>query len=424
MLFFATILIGCDSFQEDLAPMTEQKIGLSQSVSVLPNTPLFLDLKKNLKTSGAVKFQIASVPEQGNVTILENSILHYKPHDTFKSGSDIVSLAMVNESGQVISTESLMITMAVSADSLPCFNGALSDYYIIYVGESQNFNPINNDGYCVENTSGAILNFLEKPKHGKLEQTSLFVYKYTPNENYIGSDTFRYELTLIDNERQEFSSIAEVRFEMREDELLGCDSLIYPFTVVLADSLRSIEISPFTPDFACDEIDWDISINSVSTGSARITSGRQIEYTRGFDNDSTGVIYYQMGIGDIIIQNQINLVIEPLKKDDLGDCLIAVDDSLYLSINVDSTGTSYEPYYLNFSSFTSNDTFCDSNFEVSLLTQPNLGEARVFIFDRFSKFVIFSIEEEFTGIRETSLIYEICDSEGCDSAVIYLQIEN
>ncbi|MFY0607990.1 MAG: hypothetical protein JXR10_14825 [Cyclobacteriaceae bacterium] len=422
VLIIALAMASCDSFEDDFTPQGEQELELISDITVLPNTPLLFDLKRALHTAEKVKFDFAAVPKHGDITLFGNGIMKYKPHDTFVSGSDLISLSILNEQGALIDTDSIVINMASSADSLPCFNGALSDYYSTGIndpflgGSSIIISPILNDGYCAESTSGAILDFIEEPSFGHIEQVELFTYKYTPNLGFTGTDSFRYELTLVDNEGVSFYSMAEVRVEVlyMNQGSGACDSLVYPFEVFMTDSVEQITILPFKPGPACDVFDWTVSILNVSSGSAIINEDNMIEYTRGQGDDSVAVISYNIQVLDFVGQNEIYVLFD--EGDHSLNCLEANDDSYHLYIMQDSIGTESEPYYLNISA---NDIFCDFDFELNMLTEPHIGVATI---DE-SNTLVYYVNQEFAGIMETSFEYEICKTNNCQSATVYLTVE-
>lgn len=410
ILIVGILLTSCDAFQEDVAPKGEHELVLTEGISALPNTPVFIDLKKTIRSSEAVRFSIGAAPNKGSATISDQAILQYVPNSDFTHGQDVVSIQLLNGVGQLIDTDSLLITMATSADSLPCFNGALSDYYSVSKNSSLIIYPIANDGYCVESTSGAVIDFMEEPTHGSLSQVELFTYRYTPEADFVGREQFMYELTLIDNEGATFYSIGQVNIDVTETSF-GCDTMVYPLTYEMPDSLSYLDVLPFAPSPVCEVFTWTVHLKSVTSGSAEVLNSGLIRYYPG--TDSIDVIDYSISFGDQTFHNQITIIIEGRTDD---QCLEAIYDEYQLSITKDSLGTRDHPYILNVAE---NDITCSTDYTLQIVIEPEIGVSSV----NAEQMIEYYVENFESDSTETAFLYQICAGGACDTAHVALMLE-
>ncbi|MEQ8473942.1 MAG: hypothetical protein RIC35_22290 [Marinoscillum sp.] len=420
-LFYLTTLAmvsACDSFVDDVAPQGEDELVLQDAISALPNTSLFIDLKTLLRSSEAVKFSIGSQPGKGTASIDDKSILLYQPKVDFVTGQDVLSINLINTAGTTIDTDSIWINMASSADSIPCLNGALADYYYTEVNQPVIIQPILNDGYCADKTSGAILNFTESPTNGTIEQVELFTYRYTPNVDFVGDDAFMYELTLVDEAGEEHYSISQVNVAVFQDTTshYPCDSLIQPIDYyITSDSVSaSYMILVYQSDPFCGDLDHQLEIVSVASGSATVYDPSSIQYFPG--SDTIDFIEYSIHFEDgHSVDNYVTIYFD-YSTDDPSDsiCGIAHDDDYNLFFVADSIGTELDPFILD---PVTNDEVC-GQVDLRIIEAPTIGTASLYETNQIAYYV----SEEFAGTMETQLLYEICDHVKCDTAMMTLSV--
>ncbi|MFY0599515.1 MAG: hypothetical protein JXR03_07570 [Cyclobacteriaceae bacterium] len=422
LLTLTIFFYSCDSFQDDMGPTDEEELDVKNAIASLPNTPLFIDLKKAINTAEAVRFEINTSPVKGNATISDDAVLLYVPFEDFKVGQDFLSLNLLNSSGSTIDTDSIFISMTASEDSLPCFNGALSDYYTTQKDQSVVIYPISNDGYCVEEISGAVMDIKEEPLNGSLEKIELFTYNYTPDDGFEGVDEFMYELTLIDGEGNEFYSLAQVNIEVaqKQDTITSfCDSLhsmpqYFHLTIPKQDHYL---FDPIMRDPFCGQIalDFEVDIIRVYGGSATVTEDKHIKYIPG-DALADTIIY------DLTYptnKNRRSIIIEFVDTQ-CTSILEAADDFYELTFDTDSIGTMQHPYLINIAD---NDIHC-FDYTLEILEHPEIGVANIHqSFDgTHIPLLSYYSEEEFTGERNTELRYKICNDTKCDEAIVTLKL--
>lgn len=428
LLFISIIVISCDSFQDDASPKAEEELDIKSAIAALPNTSLFIDLKKTINTDEVVRFAISTSPTKGNATISEEAVLLYMPFTEFQSGQDFISLDLIDGSGQTIDTDSIFISMTISEDSLPCFNGALSDYYHTQENSSVVIYPISNDGYCVDQISGAVMDILDEPAHGTLNKIELFTYSYLPDDGFIGTDEFMYELTLIDGDGLEYNSLAQINIEViNYQDMLNalCDSLITEPQLfsLITPGLSEYYFDPFLKDPLCGSLSYEIDIVSVEYGVATATDSGQIKYLPGMASEDKilfDIIYLD---SDEVISNyiQIEFIQDTLCNHGFFK-LEATPDYYELIFDNDSIGTSQNPYLINIAD---NDIHC-FDYTLEILTQPDIGVAEIVDDSENDGILLLSYysEEEFEGAQTeiTRFKYKICSDDGCSEAEITIQV--
>lgn len=412
-ILLGILLTACDSFQEDVLPKSEDELAVQGAVSILPGTVLFLDLKDAVNASGAVQVRIELEPAKGTANIDEDAILKYTPNPDFLTGQDFMSLNLINQEGSTIDTDSVFINVVQSTDSLPCQNGALSDYYSTPNDQVLVFSPLLNDGLCGDEISEVCLNFTTQPEHGQLVSgDSSFTYQYIPEANFIGTDIFMYELTISCADGNSKSSMAQISIDVYDDLLSGCDSMVYPFHYVLEWPLEEYYIfEPFKPHPLCDVFEWTVDSLFANSGQVEVNEDEMINYFPG--TASEDLITYRISFGGRKFHNSIHIQIA---MDDTISCPDAIDDEFYLYIVEDSIGTIDHPHILPPAN---NDTFCTEAFTIDILESPSVGVATV----TDEQLIEYYVEEEFSGVTETTLKYELCNDGQCDAAYVQIILE-
>lgn len=423
ILLFGGLLVSCDSFQEDVEPVNDDVLVIKDAMRTVPNTPLYIDLKRDIRSSQAVRFGIEKLPDKGIVAIYSNAILEYKPHQTFTSGSDFFALSLEDESGQTLDIDSMYISMG-SADEgnldhawSSCERTALSDFYQTTVNEEVSIFPLENDGFCDSSYQSFEVSILEEPKNGTLSkvfsQFENYSYTYQPEIDFIGEDEFMYDVTYIDSLGNEQYSLAKVFITISDSVIQSCDSAVYPFYYVITDSLDHVDFMPFDPMADCPISDWTVEIEAVASGDVEILESGLIRYYPGYEDIDS--INYQVTFLETTYRNTITIFLENVVRDSTF-CTNAEDDWYYLNV-LDSIGRSDNPFFLD---ILTNDMICsDDDVIVSLLTEPDVGDAYL---DSANQMVYY-VDQEFAGVREFDMLYEICGPDLCDSAFIHLTIE-
>jgi hypothetical protein len=424
ILIFSTLLFSCDSFQEDVLPAGDEVLELQEAMRTVPNTPLYIDLKRDIRSSQVVRFEIESVPDRGTVSISSNAILEYIPHQDFTSGTDFFALSLEDENGQVLDIDSLFISMGEDVISggfdeawYTCDAMALSDFVTGYQNQELIVYPLENDGFCDSSYQSFEISILEEPEHGTLTNVyshyQTHAYSYQPDVDFIGDDEFMYDITYIDSLGNEQYSLAKVFIEVIDYELDSCASAIYPYFYDISDSAEFVEFLPVLSTPLCQITEWDVEILEVAFGAAEVTEYGWIRYFPV--QEPIDSINYLVKIFDQTFENTI-IIFRNYHVPDSTYCTDAEDDWFYLYIT-DTSGRSDEPFILN---ILENDHFCnEDDLSVMLLTEPDLGDASLDVYNQ----LVYYVDEEFAGTQEFQMLYEICGPDLCDSAFIHFTLE-
>lgn len=193
-----SLVYGCDTLEQDAIPDEQKTLQFQENVTTLSNTSVIFDLRKHFKTAGEGTFRAKTHPSRGNLSFMAQHFLKYTPNSSFTSGQDFFVVEAVGPNQFIMALDTVNITVVSDTSDIPCFNGALSDYVTTSVNKPVTFNVIKNDGYCKDETTGAVVDIIYAPLHGQLSLIDLFVYQYIPNTDFVGIDTVIYSLELID----------------------------------------------------------------------------------------------------------------------------------------------------------------------------------------------------------------------------------
>ncbi|MEQ8239452.1 MAG: hypothetical protein RIA69_09585 [Cyclobacteriaceae bacterium] len=413
ILGLALFFTACDTFEDDALPTGDKTLQLQSTITTTPNTDFYLDLKTTINTTETVRFTLNDLPTKGDANINEAAILHYKPRTDFVVGTDWLTVDLFNLDGQLLDTDSIVISMADSL-GIPCFNGALADFYTMFVDGHLVFDPTLNDGLCKAQIKKIDVLFAE-PKNGEISilQDSVLTYVYIPNPGFVGADSFEYELSIVDVNDNLYESFSSVVVKVLDQSFgSSCDSILYPFFYDISSELEFIEVLPFRTPPACDVFDFDVNIIQVSSGKVELTENKLIRYFPGENN--VGVVEYTLTALNLV--NERNTI--TFKVIDVGDttgCALAIDDNYFFDLTAsDSTAT--EPFM--FAPF-ENDEYCTENFTIEIIDAPDLGTAVVVN----GQYIQMEVLEEFKGTQTTSMSYRLCDNNICDFAYCVISIE-
>ncbi len=416
-LLIGGIVFGCDSFEDDVVPQGDDLLNLDIERKIQQGNGVFFDLKSSVSASEAVEFHIGLNPQKGSVDFLENAILKYTPNADFVSGVDLFSVELFDINQSLLDVDTLIVEMISDSTDLPCFSGALPEYYVLGVNESIQFNPILNDGFCPENVDEIILR-PEDPDHGTVEVVNDIELLYTPDQDYVGYDYFLYEIELVDLEGVSHVSISIVEFEIIDGSQLPCYEEMFPNQdiVLEGDREESYEIQIFYSDPSCDVFAWDVTVTDVINGTAEPNENRtHMIYYPG--PDSIGVVHYLVEFsGGFQLERCLNLYFdEDLNGPDTTACPVGIEDFFTFDMGMDSAGFVMDTVYFNPGD---NDIKCSDFYQINILEEPDIGEVAV-VDDQWIQMVVL---EEFAGERTTQLKYEICDDGKCDDEYVYITI--
>lgn len=271
---FLVIMSSCDKYEDDefQLPASETLV-IQDSYSALPNTSLLIDLNQGLRTSQQVQVQTRIAPEKGALTFMDLGMALYEPHADFTRGKDLFVIDIVaSESGEVLDSDSVEVVMRENAADIPCFNGALTDRVTARRGEPIEINVIVNDGYCVGQTTGAIVELFAEPNHGQVELGDLFEFVYTSDSSFTGMDDFIYSLTLIDEEGNEYISRGLVMVDVVEEYVFCLAPPAANFDEYTIDVTNDALVELMNEGMVLDVLDNDLICDKIENIELEITS--------------------------------------------------------------------------------------------------------------------------------------------------------
>lgn len=298
-LIFLTLLLvgGCDTFEEDIIPAGEVLFAPAQEARpIAPGSSLMIDLKGAIQASQPVSFAVGFQPQNGEVKLYGNGMLEYIPHESFTTGEDFFGINLMSVDSMVLDSDTLYVKMYEHFDELPCFSGALGDYYEIPENGSLSFSPIFNDGYCPQEVKDIFIE-MGDPGKGDIGQLDDITYLYTAEEGFVGKVDFLYTVTFVDKEDNTHTSVARIVIEVTEREYEQ-----YPECLdLLQEDYLDIELPrsnvyniylPFL-DIDCED-GIQVDILDVAYGEA-------------FIDDSLSMVQYSHGTDSLIEKDEILL---------------------------------------------------------------------------------------------------------------------
>jgi titin len=131
---------------------------------------------------------LVSGVSHGTLTLLSGGRVQYRPTAGYVGSDSFIYQASDGHGGSAEATVSLTVT-----DTAPV---AQSDWYAVAVNDSLRVSApglLGNDSDADGDHLNAVL--VSGPSHGRLWLTYNGSFVYTPNTNYVGSDSFRYQAT-------------------------------------------------------------------------------------------------------------------------------------------------------------------------------------------------------------------------------------
>jgi len=430
LALFMSLMVSCDTLQDDASPSGDELLDLEVDRQIQSGTSVLFDLKAVTNASSTVDFRIDQQASRGDLNFLEEGLLQYKPNSNFLSGSDLFSVQVVSE-GAVLDTDTVVIEMVNDSTNLPCFGGALSEFFVLNKNQSILFNPLLNDGYCPDETAEVLLSFdqpangtVEIEHYGSIAENVGYELFYVPDEDFVGVDAFLYQVTFIDLEGVSHSSSALVEMTIIEDPMVdGCD--IWPNQeLTFTGPIETYYEFPITFEQAfCTFLPHYLEIVSVSTGYAEFFEGQTM---MRYYTDSAVNIGSMVNTGpvekvrfDIVFEDltRIHRTITLNFPDVQVTCPVANPDVYLFETNVDSTGLDAYTWYFDPAE---NDNKCSENYRLELLSSPFVGTISLLNDDQLMKL---EVQEEFAGSQNFQVTYEICDGGVCDTAQIDITVD-
>ncbi len=377
------------------APVSQNvNYSTSENVSVeIAFADLVTDVDGNIDYS---TFENISTPINGSIQIdLTNFIVTYTPEQGF-SGDDEFNFRFYDSQGLVSNISTIYININNEAPN------AINDNVEINEDESIVISVLDNDTDPQDNIDINSLIIINNPVNGELTLNNTTAeITYTPNENYFGTDNFRYRVF----DDLGYSDDATVSISI----LPINDSPIVVDDEAETNEDGSVIINVLNNDY---DIDSDAELFTVSitqqpeNGNATVNNLNEIEYTPNDNFNGSDVFEYQVCDAENGCNNA-QVIVEILPQNDTP---VAYDDEVNTSQNTEVVVN-----------VISNDMDIDDNLDVtslSILSQPSNGVCTV---ESLTGQITYVPDEDFSG--SDTFTYQICDEEGlCASATVTVNV--
>lgn len=171
--------------QISISSVNDTPIAGNATIKTDKNEPLADSLPGSDVDGDTLTYEGTDLPKYGSVFIYNNGLYTYTPNSNFQ-GTDTFSYTVTDSSGQ---KDTGTVTVAVgSANASPT---ALDSTITINEDSEKSGQLVANDSDGDAITYAIATN----PSHGTVTVTEAGSFKYTPTENYSGSDSFTWQAT-------------------------------------------------------------------------------------------------------------------------------------------------------------------------------------------------------------------------------------
>ena len=384
LVAYIIVTDDCDTYYVANDDETETTTGQPVVIDVLSNDNNNSDCEiEDLSIS------IATQPTNGTVTLNADGTFEYTPNDGF-IGQDsfeyeVCCLAICDVA---------LVTVTVNDDDgEPMAN---DDDVDTDKNTPVTIDVLENDDPVFQNcdSDDLTLKIISNPVSGSVIISLINKIVYTPNEGFIGQDSFEYEVCCAD-----VCDVAIVTISVNDDdeEPMANDDDVdtdkdMPVTI---DVLENDD-----PVFQnCDSDDLTLNIISDPfSGSVIVYSINEIVYTpeEGFTGEDS--FEYEVCCADIC---DVAMVTVTVKETDLAkDDQVSTDENVPVTINVLEND---DPIFQN----------CDSDdLTLEIVSPPFSGSVIVYSINE----ITYTPNEGFTGTD--SFDYEVCCADVCDIATV------
>lgn len=174
--------IQCDTSGNLLPP-----VAVNDTTSTLLNTPIVINILQNDTINGTLQgISIITQPANGLAVIAVGNNIFYVPNGGF-CGNDSLAYAICNTVG----CDTAWVFIHVQCNPIDSFPVAVQDFETTYQNTSVTFDELSNDQI---NGFLAGVSIITDPLHGTVVLNPDFTFTYTPDNGFCGGDLFSYAL--------------------------------------------------------------------------------------------------------------------------------------------------------------------------------------------------------------------------------------
>ena len=379
----------------------QRPVAVDDAVSTLKNTPINIAVIANDTVNGALSqpLSISGNPKNGTAVVSGNQIT-YTPALDFCGGNDTLSYVICNANG--CDTGWAFITVNCTGGNNNTNQPiALDDNVSTGRNTPFIFQPTKND--TLKGTL-ASLNIVSTSKHGTIAFAGIDSLVYYPQAGYCGSDTVVYSIC---NQRS-LCDTATIFINITCDTVPTGNGKLPIAVDDLATTLKntSVNIAVLTNDTINGGLTRPLSIMGNPSKGTAVVSANDIVYTpqTGFCG-GTDTVSYEIcnanGCDTGWVFITVNCPVIILKPDAVND-LVTTTKNTQVVVDVLANDTK-------------NGTLTRTT---NIIRQPSKGTAIV----NFSNKIVYIPQAGFCGGKDT-LTYEICNADGCDTALVIIDIQ-
>jgi hypothetical protein len=399
----AIVALSCDVLEPDpdvLEPTTNVN---GKEIYVLANSPAIVDLNAKLQTNTPVRIALTSQARHGKISDLGKGLLQYSPsvgNSRARDGFDFTVYTLNNE---IIKRDSVIIFIENDSTNLPCNIYPSADYVYGVDHDPVIVDVTSNDVIC----GGDVTISIYKPENsfppnfGEADVVGNMI-KYDPGPEFQGYDRVVYKVSTAKDTSRWAYGIVYLMGDSACSTRLASDRFVFGKDAV--DSL--IWLPVYNNDTLCYSFNsYQVNLSAAPLyGKASLTpSGINYKVPATLAFPFSDYFTYQLCINATCVTARVDIKLE---KDSVSFCPVkAMTDSFDISNY--NTSLHYLDVLLN-------DSTCQTLNDFRITKEPLYGTATV-----ANQKITY--QGSITAQKNDSLRYEICNSRGCSSAVVYIK---
>jgi|GEM_PF-467164 len=379
----------CDTYFEAIDDETDTNVNEPVTINVLENDNNNSDCKL-----GDLALSIVSQPSNGTVTINADGTFEYTPNEDFV-GQDSFEYEVCCLSVCDVA----IVTISIN-DAMPMAN---NDQVSTEENVPVTINILENDDPFFQNCDidDLTIEIVSAPFSGLVAIFSIDSIVYTPNENFVGEDSFEYEVCCAD-----VCDIALVSVTVNSSNLPMANNDQVSTEENVSVTINVLENDdPFFQNCDSDDLTIDI-VSAPFSGSVIVYSIGNIIYTpdEGFIGEDN--FEYEVCCVDVCDRAVVSVIVNGENNPP-----IAINDEFNTQVN--------QPVTIE---ILGNDSDPDGDdIEVVFIDEPNNGN--VIPLDNGS--YIYVPDSGFVGIDSfTYVICDVVDPPLCDTATVYINVSD
>ena len=407
-----SIFSSCDVLEPDpdvVKPVVKVK---EEQVFVLSNNSVFIDLNAKISTNAPVRVRVTSATKFGELADLGKGLLQYTPSVGHRRAEDAFSFSVSTENNTIIESDTVTITIETDSAALPCGIFPSDDYvYGVKKNEPVGIPVLSNDYICGVDSADLAVSIYRPddtfpPFAGSAEVLGQTVF-YTPGADFTGFDRVMYKVQPPNEPGTVYYGMVYIAgdtrcpFFVRDDTFqFDIDSLTHMLTLPVLQN-----------DSLCQNAsNYQFLVARQPQYGTATTDGQRISYQL-VDSDTLPPVvndhlFYELCIDGVCKTARVDVRF----SEGVSACVFeAVPDT------VDLSGNSIPLIYFD---VLYNDRVCEGYTSFAITQSPIYGSAFI-----SQEYATIGYERNFETNKNDSLEYQICNTEKCSRAKVFIKRE-